>query len=375
MINEFYMKKVFDLAALGKGHVSPNPLVGAILVKDDQIIGEGFHQAYGEAHAEVNAINEAINRGFNPEGATLFINLEPCSHETLDKKTPPCAPLIVRSKIKKVVIANLDPNPHVNGRGMDLLKQAGIEIEIGVLKEYGEAFNEIFFKFIQTKTPFVHLKMGQTLDGKIATSAGRSKYITSELSLRRVHEYRHAYDAILIGANTLETDNPHLTVRHPDFKSPSQPWRIVICRLERINFNMNLFCDDLKHKTIVITTTKDYIKNAKKVKMLTEIGIDVIEIQENSSGEIEMSDLLQELGNRKITSVLVEGGKTIYTHFLSNCLYDKVSLFIAPIILGRGHEGVGDLGVRNLDEAIRFERFTYEYLGKDILFSGYPNRK
>lgn len=375
MINEFYMKKVFDLAALGKGHVSPNPLVGAILVKDDQIIGEGFHKAYGEAHAEVNAINETIARGLSPEGATLFINLEPCSHAHEKKQTPPCAPLIIQSKIKKVVIANLDPNPHVNGAGVELLKKAGIEVEVGVLKEYGENFNEIFFKYIQTKTPFIHLKMGQTLDGKIATIMGKSKYITSELSLRRVHEYRHAYDAILIGANTLETDNPHLTVRHPDLNSPSQPWRIVICRMERVNFTMNLFSDDLKQKTIVITTTKDYIKNAKKVKMLTEVGIDVIEIAENSSGEIDMAELLNELGNRKITSVLVEGGKTIYTNLLAAGLYDKVSLFIAPIILGKGHEGVGELGVHNLDEAIRFERFTYEYLGKDILFSGYPNRK
>lgn len=375
MINEFYMKKVFDLAALGKGYVSPNPLVGALLVKNDQIIGEGFHQAYGEAHAEVNAINEAKARGLDPAGATLFINLEPCSHFSPEKKTPPCAPLIVESKIKKVVIANLDPNPLVNGKGVEILKQAGIEVEVGVLKEYGENFNEIFFKYIQTKMPFVHLKMGQTLDGKIATSAGKSKYITSELSLKRVHEYRHAYDAILIGANTLETDNPHLTVRNPEIKAPAQPWRIVLCKIDRVDFTMHLFSDEIKHKTIVVTTTKDYIKNAKKVKKLTEMGIDVIEIPEKSSGEIEMSDLLNELGNRKITSILVEGGKTIYTHFLQSGLYDKVSLFIAPIILGKGHEGVGELGVHNLDEAIRFERFTYEYLGKDILFSGYPNRK
>src|SRR3989338_1699140 len=180
MINEFFMKKVFELAAKGRGHVSPNPLVGAILVKDDQIIAEGFHHKYETTPVEVNAFNEALSRGINPEGATLFCNLEPSASTSL----------IIQSKIKKIVIANYNPNTLLNGGGIEFLKNAGIEVTIGVMEEFGTIFNEIYFKYIQTKTPFVHLKMGQTLDGKIATSIGRSKYVTAELSLRRVHEYR-----------------------------------------------------------------------------------------------------------------------------------------------------------------------------------------
>ncbi len=368
-LHEVMMKKVFALAEKGLGTVSPNPLVGALIVRDGIILGEGFHQKPGMPHAEVEAFMDAKRKGHEVEGATLYCNLEPCSHT--NKKTPPCAPEVIQSKIKTVVISNLDPNPEVNGKGVEMLKAAGIEVIFGVLQAEGERLNEVFFKYIQTKLPFVHLKMGQTLDGKIATSTGDSKYITGEMSLKRVHETRHAYDAVLIGTNTFVLDNPKLTVRHMNVAQASQPFRIALCKLEKLNFSWNLINDDFRHKTIMVTTNKDYMKNAKKVKMLTELGVDVMSLPENSEGKVDLNELLAELGNRKITSLIVEGGNTLYTQFLNLGLYDKVSLFIAPMIIGAGKSAIGDLHTENLKEAVRFHKTSFETLGTDILFTGY----
>lgn len=367
MIHEYYMKKVFELAKRGTGHVSPNPLVGAILVKNEKIIGQGFHEKHGDDHAEVVAIKDAVNNNEEIEGSTLYINLEPCCHT--DKLTPPCAPLILEKKIKKVVISNLDPNPKVNGKGVELLKQKGVEVEVGVLALEGARLNEIFFKYVQTEIPFIHLKLGQSLDGKIATKSGESKYITGKESLLKVHEFRHQYDAVLIGGRTMALDNPRLTVRNGEIKNPKQPLRIVVTKLEQINFTSNLISDDFRSKTFIVTTNKDYIKNAKRVKMLTEIGVEVLSLQENLNGMIDIHVLMTELSGRKITSCLVEGGTTLVTQFLSQGFYDKLSLFIAPVIIGEGQDSFGQLHIDTLKDAIKYEDFQYEFLGKDILFT------
>jgi diaminohydroxyphosphoribosylaminopyrimidine deaminase/5-amino-6-(5-phosphoribosylamino)uracil reductase len=369
MNHNHFMKLAQGLALRGTGHVSPNPLVGAVLVKNNEILSTGFHQGPGRPHAEIEAIKAAKEKGVSLDGATLYCNLEPCCH--LNKKTPPCVPEIISAGIKTVVISNLDPNPEVNGKGVLALRSAGIEVLTGVEEQSGRIINEIFFKYIQTNLPFVHLKMGQTLDGKIATTTGDSKYITGELSLKKVHETRHAYDAVLIGANTFSLDNPKLTIRHLDVQNPSQPLRVTFSKLDKVNFKHNLISDEFAAKTLIVTTNKDYMKSAGKVKMLTELGIDVVSLQEDSSGRVSLHDLLTELGQRKITSLIVEGGNSVYTQFLNQNLYDKISIFIAPLIIGHGKTAIGELNTESLTEAIRFENTSFETLGTDILFTGY----
>jgi diaminohydroxyphosphoribosylaminopyrimidine deaminase/5-amino-6-(5-phosphoribosylamino)uracil reductase len=363
------MKLALELALKGTGLVSPNPLVGSVIVKNDEIICSGFHMGPGKPHAEIVAIRNAFDKGLNLSGATLYCNLEPCCH--LNKKTPPCVPEIISAGIRTVVIANLDPNPEVNGKGVQALRAAGIEVITGIEEKAGRIINEIFFKYIQTKIPFVHLKMGQTLDGKIATTSGDSKYITGELSLKKVHETRHAYDAVLIGSNTFSIDNPKLTIRHLDLIEPSQPLRITFSKLDKINFKHNLISDEFAARTLIVTTNKDYMKSAGKVKMLTELGVDVLSLPEDSSGRVGLADLLTELGQRNITSLIVEGGNSVYTQFLNQNLYDKISIFIAPLIIGHGKTAIGDLNTDSLKEAVRFENTSFESLGTDILFTGY----
>jgi diaminohydroxyphosphoribosylaminopyrimidine deaminase/5-amino-6-(5-phosphoribosylamino)uracil reductase len=373
MIHEYYMKKVFELARKGIGHVSPNPLVGALVIKDEKILGQGFHEKHGGPHAEINAIEDALKNHSDLTGATLYINLEPCCHT--DKLTPPCAPVILKHKLKKVVISNLDPNPKVNGKGIQFLKENGVEVEVGTLASEGAKLNEVFFKFVQTETPFIHLKLGQSLDGKIATRQGESKYITGKESLKKVHEYRHLYDAVLIGGRTLSLDNPRLTIRNPQIENPKQPLRIVLTKLEQLNFTWNLISDDFRSKTVIVTTNKDYIKNAKRVKMLTELGVEVVSLQENMQGYVDLHELMGELASRKLTSILVEGGTTLVTQFLKIGLYDKLSLFIAPLIIGEGQDSFGQLHIEKLSNAITFDDFQYEFLGKDILFTAYRKRE
>lgn len=373
MIHEYYMKKVFELARKGIGHVSPNPLVGALVIKDEKILGQGFHEKHGGPHAEINAIEDALKNHHDLTGATLYINLEPCCHT--DKLTPPCAPVILKNKLKKVVISNLDPNPKVNGKGIQFLKENGIDVEVGTLASEGAKLNEVFFKFVQSETPFIHLKLGQSLDGKIATRQGESKYITGKESLKKVHEYRHLYDAVLIGGRTLSLDNPRLTIRNPQIENPKQPLRIVLTKLEQLNFTWNLISDDFRSKTVIVTTNKDYIKNAKRVKMLTELGVEVVSLQENMQGNVDLYELMGELASRKLTSILVEGGTTLVTQFLKIGLYDKLSLFIAPLIIGEGQDSFGQLHIEKLSNAITFDDFQYEFLGKDILFTAYRKRE
>jgi diaminohydroxyphosphoribosylaminopyrimidine deaminase/5-amino-6-(5-phosphoribosylamino)uracil reductase len=364
-----FMKLAHELALQGTGIVSPNPLVGSVIVKNNEILSTGFHTGPGKPHAEIEAIKAAREKGISLEDSILYCNLEPCCH--LNKKTPPCVPEIINAGIKTVVISNLDPNPEVNGKGVLALRSAGIEVIIGVEELAGRKINEIFFKFIQTKIPFVHLKMGQTLDGKIATTTGDSKYITGELSLKKVHETRHAYDAVLIGSNTFALDNPKLTIRHLDVHHPSQPIRITFSKLDKINFKHNLISDEFAAKTLIVTTNKDYMKSVGKVKMLAELGVDVLSLQEDTNGKVSLIDLLSELGQRKITSLIVEGGNSVYTQFLNQNLYDKISIFIAPLIIGQGKTAIGDLNTESLKEAIRFENTAFETLGTDILFTGY----
>ncbi|MDH5581366.1 MAG: bifunctional diaminohydroxyphosphoribosylaminopyrimidine deaminase/5-amino-6-(5-phosphoribosylamino)uracil reductase RibD, partial [Bdellovibrionales bacterium] len=258
--HQIYMEKAISLAINGRGLVSPNPLVGAVIVKDGKIIGEGFHERAGTDHAEVVAIKNAIE---DVSGSTLYCNLEPCCHT--DKRTPPCVDLLIEKKIKRVVLCNLDPNPKVCGKGIKLLRAAGIEVELGLLEKEGKKLNETFFKFITSGLPFVHLKMAMSLDGKIALANGKSKWITCEDSRKIVHQMRFDYDAVMIGRETLNKDNPKLTIR--DVESFGKcPYRIVMGNPSAMNLDSDLFIDEYKKKTIVLTEVGKWNNASETIK-------------------------------------------------------------------------------------------------------------
>lgn len=299
MSNDDYMLRAFELALKGKGTVTPNPLVGALIVKNGVVISEGYHLKSGEAHAEVNAIN---NCSEDLEGVTLFCTLEPCCHT--NKKTGPCTEKIIEAKIGKVVIANLDPNPEVSGKGVEKLKSAGIEVVTGVMSEYGKIVNRVFFKYITTGLPYVHLKQALTLDGKTASDTGDSKWITSNIAREEVHDLRYEYDAVMVGSGTANADNPSLTCRKND-KVVKVPKRVIAGNLDKLNKEIHLLNDEFKSSTIIVQN-KSNIKN------------------------------LKELASLGITSILLEGGCTLASSFIEEELVDEVSYYIAPKLLGGG---------------------------------------
>lgn len=367
--HEQYMQMALDLAFKGAGHVSPNPLVGAVLVRDGKILGTGFHQKYGSAHAEVNAVLDAKARGENITGATLYCNLEPCSHTK--KQTPPCAPMIVHEKISRVVIANVDPNPSVNGGGLELLRTHGVEVITGVLEEEGAKLNEVFFKFITKNLPFVHLKLAQTLDGKVATLSGESKYITGPESLAYVHRLRQQYDCIMVGRKTVEADDPGLTTRTNEFENISHPLRLVLGSLGAVNQSWKIVTDEFKRNTMFVATDEDIKKHSDVAFFLEKNGVALLSTGTNSEGRVDLHSMLKSLASLKMTSILLEGGPTLATEFLKQGLVDKVSFTVAPVILGAGKNSVLDLGITSLTEKLILQKTTTQTLGNDILIEGY----
>lgn len=369
MNHEFYMRKAFELALKGMGHTSPNPLVGAVVVKDDKVIGTGFHQKYGSAHAEVNAILDAKARGEDVVGATLYCNLEPCSHT--NKQTPPCAPMIALEKISRVVISNIDPNPNVSGSGVAHLREHGVEVITGVLESEGLELNEVFFKFISTNTPFIHLKMAQTLDGRVATSNGESKYITGAEALSRVHSLRQKYDCLMVGRKTVELDNPSLTTRSDEFENISHPLRLVIGTLKGLNHDWKILKDEFKRNTMIVATDDEVRNHPEIVRFLESQGVALLSVKKTDDGKVDLKAMLKSLASLKMTSILVEGGPTLATEFLKEGLVDKVSFFIAPTILGEGKNSINDLGIINLNQKMNLKNKRTEVLGNDILVEGY----
>ena len=357
MNDEIYMNEALKIAANARGRTSPNPLVGAVIVKDNRIIAEGWHRQAGTPHAEINALNMA---GDLAKDSTLYVTLEPCSHFG---RTPPCANAIVNAGIKKVVIAMTDPNPKVAGRGIEILKNAGIEVEVGILEEQARRLNEVFIKWITTQKPFVTLKTAMSLDGKIATATGQSQWITSEESRRKVHELRDINDAIMVGIGTVLADNPSLTTRIDGGKNPI---RIIVDSQLRTPINANVIVDG-QAKTIIATT-----KNApaEKVDVLKKSGVEIIFCGDDR--RVDLNILMNELASREITSIFVEGGGTLNFSLLENHLVDKFFAFIAPKIIG-GREALtsveGD-GFSDLNKAINLKNITTEMIGEDILISG-----
>lgn len=351
----YYMQKALLLALKGSGSVSPNPRVGCVIVKNDTIIGEGWHERYGEGHAEVQAIHHATA---DVTDATVYVNLEPCNHQG---KTPPCTLLLIEKKIKRVVIGTTDPNPLVAGKGIEALCAAGIEVITGVLEEECRWVNRMFMYHITTGMPYVVGKIAQSLDGCIATKNGRSRWISGEESRRRVHMLRAELDAVIIGKNTAQKDDPELTVRDVN---GVHPWRVVLDSKLSLPFYIKLFSDRLRHKTIVICTEK--YASLKKAENLRKAGVHVVGVQENNEGRPDMAAALRRLSTDfGISSVMVEGGGILLSSFAHAGLLQEIHFFIAPIIIGGGIHPFSNLAIFDLDHAQKYSTKAVAKSGND----------
>lgn len=359
MSDEDVIKETLKLAKKGRGRVSPNPMVGAIVVKGNRIVAKGYHRYFGGLHAEVEALNSISGRVAN--GATLYVNLEPCSHHG---KQPPCTDRILASEIRKVVIGTQDPNPTVNGKGLRSLRRGGVEVLSGLLEAECKAANEIYFKYVQTGLPFITLKIAQTLDGRIAGSNGQSKWITSKESRKFVHKLRNEHDAVLVGIGTVLADNPKLTVRMTRGRNPK---RIVLDGSLRIPLKSNLLSDEFAENTVIFTKSGS---PQNKIDKIRSQGAQVLKVRSNAEGRLSLKPVLRRIAKEGIASVLVEGGSLIYSELLKARLVDRVLVFVAPKILGDGLNAVQNLGINSLDRSILFDEFQIRRIGTDVLFSG-----
>ncbi|MFZ5453451.1 MAG: bifunctional diaminohydroxyphosphoribosylaminopyrimidine deaminase/5-amino-6-(5-phosphoribosylamino)uracil reductase RibD [Thermodesulfobacteriota bacterium] len=368
-----YMKLALGLAAKGAGWVSPNPMVGAVVVKDGEIVGRGYHRAYGQPHAEVEALNRA---GDAAKGADLYVTLEPCNHHG---RTPPCTQAVLTAGIARVVIATLDPNPRVDGHGAEVLQARGLEVETGLMAEEARRLNEAWFKWVKTGLPFVIAKAACSLDGKIATATGESQWLTGEKARGFGHQLRHQLDAILVGIGTVLADDPQLTTRLPRQKTengkrktengPRDPIRIVLDSRLRLPLSAKMLHLDSAAATWIACTDaapKD------KIQALTDLGAEVL-VMPGESGRVALKPLLHELGRRQVQSLLVEGGAETLGSFFDQRLVDKFYFFYAPKILG-GQTAPGMLagaGVQRLGNALQARELTVKKLGPDLLVMGY----
>lgn len=360
-----YMKRSLELAERGAGYTNPNPLVGAVMVKEGRIIGEGYHEIYGGPHAEVNAFRHATE---DVKGATMYVTLEPCSHHG---KTPPCANAIVEKGIKKVIIGLKDPNPLVAGRGIKILTENGIEVVTGVLEEEGRKQNEIFLKYIITGLPFCIMKTAMTLDGKIAAYTGDAKWITGELSRKYVHQLRHRVAGIMVGVGTVLADDPFLTTRleHGQGRDAA---RIIIDSNARIPTEAKVLTLQSNAKTIIAVTDK---ADSGKIRTLTDKGVEIITTPQKN-GRVDLAFLMKELGERKIDSILLEGGSELNYSALEEGIVDKVNAFIAPKIIGgnSAKTPVGGEGKAYISEATPLKDIDFHRFGDDIMIEGYVRK-
>ena len=350
------MDIALHLARKGAGKVNPNPLVGAVIVNDGKIIGKGYHESYGKAHAEINAFKDAETELI--EGSTMYVTLEPCSHYG---KTPPCVDQIIENRIKMV-----DPNPLVSGKGVKKLQEAGIDVTVGILEDKCKKLNEVFIKYITKKKPFVVLKTAMSLDGKISTTSGESKWITDKEARENVHILRNELTAIMIGIDTVIIDNPELTCRIPNGRNPI---RIVVDSNLRIPYDSKILQTAKKFKTIIATTEK---ARKEKIHKLKDLGIIVIETKSKNE-KVDLKDLMHKLGNQNIDSILLEGGSTLNYSALESGIVDKILVYIAPKIIGgmKSKTPVGGSGISHLKDAFKVRELSTSIIGKDILLQGY----
>jgi diaminohydroxyphosphoribosylaminopyrimidine deaminase/5-amino-6-(5-phosphoribosylamino)uracil reductase len=359
MNDEKWMKRSLRLAEKGRGRTSPNPMVGAVLVKNGQVVGEGYHARAGEAHAEILALRQA---GEEARGSTLYINLEPCIHYG---KTHPCAPAVIEAKVRRVVIGMEDPNPLVTGRGLKSLKKAGLDVEVGVLEKECRRLNEAFCKYILKKEPFVILKVAATLNGKIATREGDSKWISGETSRHFVHRMRDQVDGVVVGIGTVLKDDPQLTAR---IKKGRDPYRIILDSRLRIPEDAQVVGSS-PSKTIIATTE---LAARDKIERLEKKGVRIL-ILDSKQGRVDLKNCLSKLGEMGMMSLLVEGGSQVNGSFLDEGLIDKILFFLSPKLIGdREALGIfGGSGKANLKEALPLDELRIRRIGEDILIEGY----
>lgn len=347
-----YMKEAINEAKKGFGFTNPNPLVGAVIVKDGKIISRGYHERYGELHAERNAIKNATE---DVSGADMYVTLEPCSHYG---KQPPCCEALAEAGIKRVYIGSRDPNPEVSGKGVEYLKKHGVEVFEDVLKDECNELNDIFFHYITTGKPYVIMKIAMTADGKTATRTGHSKWITNSASRDNSHVIRKRVSAIMVGINTVIEDDPMLDCR---CDNPSNPVRVVCDS----NLRIPLDCDLIKTAKdipVIIATVSD---DKEKTDILKSYGVEVIK---TNGSRVNIKELMEELGKRKIDSVLIEGGATLHWSVLKENLVNELHLYIAPKLIGGtdAKSAVGGEGISSLDDAVIFNAPKVELLGDDI---------
>ncbi len=356
----FFMKRALFLAQAGRGKAHPNPLVGAVVVKGGKIIGEGAHERYGQSHAEVNAIFSCKT---DPKNATLYVNLEPCAHFG---KTPPCTDLILGSKIKRVVAAMKDPNRFVAGRGFRALKEAGIQVDCGVLEEDARELNRDYCHWITHRTPYVIVKAAQSLDGKIATASGDSKWITGKKSRIFSHELRASSDAILVGVNTILKDDPRLDTRLASIQR--YPVKVVLDSFLRTPTHAKIFSKTSRDRVILVTTKRAPQKPWTRLERKAEVLL----LPEKKKGFIDWKALLTELGARGIVNLLIEGGGEVIGSAIREKIAHEIYLFVAPKIIGGKDalSSVGGEGIQFLKEAANLRDLRAEPVGNDLLLRG-----
>ncbi|MFH1006362.1 MAG: bifunctional diaminohydroxyphosphoribosylaminopyrimidine deaminase/5-amino-6-(5-phosphoribosylamino)uracil reductase RibD [Candidatus Latescibacterota bacterium] len=356
---ERFMKRALRLSERARGQTSPNPLVGAVLVRDARIVGEGYHRRAGKAHAEAIALDRA---GEQAKGATLYVSLEPCCHYG---RTPPCVDRIIERGISKVVCAIIDPDPRVAGKGIERLEKAGIPVTLGILAEAARKTNEVYLKHISTGMPFVTLKLAQSLDGRIATRAGESKWITGEQARRFVHRLRSQMDAVMVGIDTVIQDDPQLNVRGVRGK---HPLKIVLDSGLRISPDARVF----EGEGLILATTSR--SSREKQAVMEGRGARIWVLPERDD-HVDLSAVMLKAGHEGITSVLIEGGAQVATSALRAGVVDKLMFFIAPKLIGSGTAGIGDLGISQMKDAISLEAGSLRRFGEDVLYSAEISKK
>jgi diaminohydroxyphosphoribosylaminopyrimidine deaminase / 5-amino-6-(5-phosphoribosylamino)uracil reductase len=362
MDDEKYMLLALDLAQQGVGFTSPNPMVGAIVVKDDLIVGRGYHAAAGQAHAEVNAIEDA---GTEARGGTLYVTLEPCNHTG---RTPPCTEKILASGIRRIVVAMRDPNPEVKGGGLAFLAGKGVTVTSGVCEDRAARQNEVFIKFVRTRRPFVTVKCAATLDGRIATRTGDARWVSGEASRQLVHRLRHAADAIMVGVKTVNRDDPSLTTRISGFHGKN-PLRVILDTRLSISENARVVQSGFATGTTVVTGP--VVPEEKKLR-LEKNGVRILS-SPLKEGRVDLGQLMAALGAAEITSLLVEGGGRVIASAFRDGIVDKVIFFFAPKILG-GDDGVPICrgpGPELMQDCLPIKKMQAHQIGEDVMIEGY----
>ena len=366
-----YMQRAIALAKKGAGFVNPNPMVGCVVVKDNEIIAEGYHEYYGGLHAERNALTHTTA---DCKGATLYVTLEPCCHHG---KTPPCTDIIIEKGIKKVVVGLLDPNPLVSGKGISILQNAGIEVVTGVEVDKIKELNKVFLKYIKTKRPYVILKTAMTLDGKIASYTGDSKWITNDKSRQLVHRLRSEMMGIVAGIGTVKADNPMLNCRlegqqttdNRQQTSIHQPIRIIVDTKASISLDSNIVKTANEYRTILAVGQQSTVNSQQsKINELESFNVEILQCEEKD-GRVDINDLMIKIGEKGIDSLLLEGGSCLNAAFLEAGCVDEVYAFIAPKIIGGEHSKspIGGKGIELMKDAITFDKVEIEQIENDIL--------